>query len=173
MKQITKISIILFAILFTCCEASCTNKVPKSKKKIKKVAYMYLDAMANYRIDNAVPFCTKETREGVIETGRALLQSVDTNYIKSDTPAKITIGDIDLTSDTTAIAHFHKSTPLKEHNGQVDLVKRNGKWKVHIVLNKHKNEYNDLPKQKQEKPEIIQGEINGREILAFPAKQKK
>ena len=84
MKQITKISIILFAILFTCCEASCTNKVPKSKKKIKKVAYMYLDAMANYRIDNAVPFCTKETREGVIETGRALLQSVDTNYIKSD-----------------------------------------------------------------------------------------
>ncbi len=136
---------------------------------------MYLDAMANYKIDDAVPFCTQETQDGVIETGRVLVAAVDPEYIKSDTPATITIGDIDLTSDTTAIAHFHKSTPIKEHNGQVDLVKRNGKWKVHIVQNDSKKEYQDVPKKQkkdQDGPNIINGNINGIDVIAFPPKQK-
>lgn len=137
---------------------------------------MYLDAMANYRIDDAIPYCTKETQESTIETGRSLMAAVDPEYIKSDTPAIITIGDIEITSDTTAIAHFHKSTPIKQHNGQVNLLKRNGKWQVHIVIGGHTEELNDLPQKKDkqnDKPEIIQGNINGQEILAFPAKPKK
>lgn len=176
MRKTAKVSILLIAAFLSFNAASCSNRIPRSKKAIKKVAYRYLDAMANYRIDGAVPYCTTETQQGVLETGRTLVSAIDSNYIKSDTPATITIGDIEITSDTTAIAHFHKSTPLKEHNGQVNLVKRDGKWKVHIVQAKKNDTKDGTQNNKQEtpkEPDIIQGNVNGQEIFGFPPKLEK
>lgn len=109
---------------------SCGNP----KRAIRQAAYHYLDAMANYRVEDAVPFCTQETEEGVIRVGRNLVKAVEPGYIESDTPAKIKIKKVELTSDTAATVSYHKSTPLKKQNGTVNLVLRDGIWKVHILM---------------------------------------
>ena len=107
---------------------SCDN----SKRAIRQAAYHYLDAMANYRVDDAVPFCSQETEDGVIRVGRNLVKAVEPGYIESDTPAKIIIKEVEQTSDTTATVGYHKTTPQKKQNGTVNLVLRDGTWKVHI-----------------------------------------
>ena len=43
--------------------------------------------------------------------------------------------DIIVADDTTATAAFHKSTPTVQQDGTVHLVKRQGRWLVHEVLN--------------------------------------
>lgn len=106
-----------------------------NERKIKKVAYNYLDAMGNYRIKEAYPYATKETQTSTLQViERDILPKTDPNYLKKETPAKITITSARMTSDTTATVLFHKSTPSSEKNNTVDLVKRNGTWYVHVMM---------------------------------------
>lgn len=132
MKKIFKAYIVIITMLL--CVGSATCSCGNPKRTIRQVAYQYLDAMANYRVEDAVPYCTPETQEGVIRVGHNLVKAVEPGYIESDTPAKIKIKKVKITSDTTATVSFHKSTPLKEQNGEVNLVFRNGQWKVHILM---------------------------------------
>ena len=142
MKKIAK-SFVLITLVMACYStafASCSNGNDGGPKKaIKQTALNYLDAMANYRVDDAVPYCTKETQDGVIEFSRNLVKSVQTGYIESDTPAKVRVTKVEMTSDTTAIVHYHKKTPIKNQRGSVLLVQRDGKWLVHILLNRREN----------------------------------
>ena len=171
-----KILVCSLAVVLTGSTMACNSRHNK-EKKIRKAAYHYLDAMANYRVDDAVPYCTAETQNGVLELARSLVKAVQPEYIKSDTPASITVGDIEITSDTTAIAHFHKLTPNKDHNGQVNLVKRKGRWLVHIA-NQQEKSFKDMGNtarqtENDNTPEAVRGNIGGQEIIGFPAKPKE
>ena len=93
------------------------------------------------------------------------MKSVKPGYIESDTPAKVRLTDVEMTSDTTATASYHKKTPIKKQDGTVNLVLRDGKWLVHIVMgSQKKNSDGNAPQQK----ELIHDTINGREVLRFP-----
>ena len=152
--QKNRIILILSALLLCSCISS-----HKNKSVIKEVAYNYSYAMANYRVDDAAPYCTQETQNSVLRKGRELMEMVQPGYIESDTPATITIEKVELTSDTTAIAYYHKITPIKDMRGEVPLVLRNGEWLVHIVL---QSSNNNTPK-----PHTIRDTINGREVIGF------
>lgn len=145
--------------------SSCGNN-RNGVSAVKKAAYGYLMAMANYKVDEAIPYCTIETQNGVLVKSRNMVEQMnrsDSSYIKKDTPAKIEILSVEMINDTTAIAHYHKTTPFpKDMNGQVDLVKRNGQWLVHIVTAEpHQSKDNpDLP-------EMTTKVVNGTVIHGF------
>ena len=132
MKRQFKTTLIVIIMTLSVGTAMCSCGNPK--RAIRNAAYSYLDAMANYRVEDAVPFCTSETQEGVIRVSRNLVKAVEPGYIESDTPAKVKIKKVEQTSDTTATAYYHKTTPQKKQDGKVDLVLRNGVWKVHILM---------------------------------------
>lgn len=131
MKRLTQ-GILLIIAACTVGTATCSCSNPK--KMIKKTAYAYLDAMANYRVDDAEPYCTYETQITTLVTARKMVEAVDPSYIESDTPAKISIKKITVTSDTTATVTYHKKTPIKDMNGELEMLLRNGKWEANVVL---------------------------------------
>lgn len=98
---------------------------------IQDAAYGYLYSMANYDIDSAEPYADSITQETTIGMARMLLPMVDTNYIKSDTPATIEIESVDMIDDTTAQVAYHKKTPIKDFHDTVSVVLHNGRWLVH------------------------------------------
>ncbi|MBO4751888.1 MAG: hypothetical protein J5526_03950 [Bacteroidales bacterium] len=111
---------------------SCTS----DEQKARKAAYNYADAMANYKLDEAEKYATEETINTTITTGKALLQFVDTAYIASDTPAKLEVTNMEMTSDTSAVVSFVKNTPIKQDlRFSVEVRKRNGKWLAHSPQN--------------------------------------
>ena len=118
--------LMIVAVLCTACHSE--------ERQIKEVAYEYGMATANYRIEDAEKYCTAETRETTMVMARSLLAMVDSTYIASDTPAKIEITSVHRTSDTTAIAHYHKLTPRKDFTDSLSLRRREGKWLVHMPL---------------------------------------
>ena len=168
MRKQALITPLSFLAIMIVGSSSCSCGNPK--KKIEKIAYKYLYAMANYRVDDAVPFCTQETLDGVIAQSREMIKNVQKGYIESDTPAKVKILSVEITSDTTAIAHFNKVTPIKEHNGQIDLVCRNGQWLVHVLLPSQKRSNKTTPVQQM--PQSTDTVINGRVIMGFPSQPK-
>ena len=134
------------------------------EKAVRTAALGYLDAMANYRVDDAMPFCTQETQNGVLVTARSLVEGVDTSYILSDTPASVEITHVDMIDDTSAVIFFHKTTPIKSQHGTLDVVKRNGQWLAHI----------DMPvQQEQPKIKIDTVKVNGKEMHLAPMPTRK
>ncbi|MBP5189440.1 MAG: hypothetical protein J6031_00810 [Bacteroidales bacterium] len=136
-----KTNIIPTLLLLLFCTAACTSQgqskkaLQTEKKQIEKVAYGYLDAMGNYRISDAYKYADKETQDKTLRfIEERIMPITDTNYIKKETPAKITITGITITSDTTAETMFHKSTPSSERNNILKLVKRNGKWMADVPI---------------------------------------
>lgn len=121
-----RVGLLLAAVV---CLAACARE----ERVVEQVAYDYSIAMANYRIDDAVPYVTEETN-ATLDLLCDLLQEVPAEYIERDTPAEIEITKVNFTSDTTARAHYHKTTPNKNFNDSVPLLKRNGRWLIHIPL---------------------------------------
>lgn len=114
-------------ILFSACNSN--------ENQIRKIAFGYLDAMGNYRISEAYPYATQETQESTLKyIEEFIMPRTDTNYLKSETPATITITNISITSDTTATVMFHKSTPSSERNNILNMVKRNGEWRANVAI---------------------------------------
>lgn len=58
----------------------------------------------------------------------------DKAYIQSDTPAELEITNLEFTSDTSAIATYHKVTPIKDLTGTLELRKRDGVWLAHTPI---------------------------------------
>ena len=125
MKQFFLILVVAF--LFMCCGCKSDRNLAET------AAYNYSFAMANYQLDEAAKYATVETQNTVIARAEQLLQKVDSSYIKSDTPATIEITDLNFTSDTTAVAIYHKTTPLKNFSGELELRKRDGQWYAHVT----------------------------------------
>jgi uncharacterized protein YceK len=122
--------LISVAILLTGC--SCERAM--ERKAIKEVAYEYSYALGNYRLDDAAKYATTETQKRTLPTAKAMMKMVDSTYIASDTPAEIVITNVRITSDTSATAYWHKTTPRKDLNGTLELRKRNGVWQAHDLI---------------------------------------
>lgn len=128
MKHLKTVITASFVLLLVSCNSD--------DKAIRKTAQGYLDAMGNYEIEAAKPYATKETCEQTLRfVIEYIMPKTDTNYINSNRPATITLGDITHTSDTTATIAYHKKTPIKEENGTLDLVKRNDEWQAQVLIN--------------------------------------
>ena len=67
---------------------------------------------------------------------RTFLSILDSAYIDSDTPAKLEVTNMEMTSDTSAVVSFVKNTPIKQDlRFSVEVRKRNGKWLAHSPQN--------------------------------------
>lgn len=123
--------IILFVLLLACLLPSCHY----DERNAEKVAYAYLNALANYKVEEAKQYATPETCQETLTIAENLVAMVDTAYIISDTPAKIEIQELVIVNDTMAHVKYVKNTPIK-HNmqGELQLVKRNNKWQAHDML---------------------------------------
>lgn len=119
------------AVLLLLASACSTDKA-----EIKKAAYLYADATANYDIDRAEQYCTHETSQSTLKKARVLMKMIDTSFIISDTPAEVSIIACGLTSDSTAYAVYHKVTPIKDFTDSLNLSKRDGRWLVHDPIQK-------------------------------------
>lgn len=118
---------LIAAFLFMCC--GCKS----DRSMAEKAAYNYSFAMANYQLEDAAKYATAETQNTVIVRAGQLLEKLDSSYIKSDTPANIEIESLEFTSDSTAVATYHKTTPIKNFSGELELRKRDGQWYAHVV----------------------------------------
>lgn len=110
--------------------SSCTHDT----KAIEEAAYGYCKAMGEYQFDDAIPFASQLTRQTTINTFKKLLAISDTALLYTNRPATITIQKVETTSDTTAIALYHKHTPIKEIDDTVHLIVEDGKWVVHSPI---------------------------------------
>jgi hypothetical protein len=120
--------------------ASCKSE----EQMAEQAAYAYSYAMANYQVDNAAEYATEETQNTTLIKARVLMKAVGESYVKSDTPAEIEITNLEMTSDTSAIATYHKTTPIKDMTGTLEMRKRDGKWLAHTPLKETK-----MPEQKK------------------------
>ncbi len=145
--------------------SACSN----DEKEIREVAYNYSYALANYKIEDATQYCTKETQETSLAYGLELMKGVSAEYIASDTPATIEIEGIEMTSDTTATAQYHKKTPIKDFMAKVNIVKRDGKWLVHDPMVTTQDSKN------QEEKVVVADTIkrNGKEVVLYHFEPKK
>ena len=127
-----KMKKILFLVISVVVLASCGNN---PQKEIHNTAYGYLDAMGNYRIDDARPYASTLTCERTLDVlQKYILPKTDTNYIVSNTPATIDILGVEVLSDTTAVVSYSKTTPLQVQSGKLDMVKENGRWCAEVII---------------------------------------
>lgn len=125
-----KIHIIAIAFI-SLTAATCGGE----KNLIKNTAYGYLDAMGNYRISDARKYSTPQTQKTTLDyIEQSIMPFVDSADIHRNTPAKITIKNVRIVDDTTAKAYYRKVTPIKTQNDSITLVKRNGEWKVNLLI---------------------------------------
>ena len=125
-----KIKISLLATLCLLFAVACTNK----PNEMEQAAKGYLQAMGNYKMDEAAPYATRQTRENAIPTMKKIMSMADTVYIKQNTPATITIKGSRLLTDTSARVYYHKHTPIKDVDDSVTLLLEEGQWLVDIRL---------------------------------------
>lgn len=104
-------------------------------RDIERAAKGYLDAMGNYRIEEAAPYATQHTREQTLPVMQQLARRSNQDYIKANTPADITIKRVRRIDDTTARAYYHKHTPIEEQDDSVTLLLEEGQWLVDLHLN--------------------------------------
>lgn len=126
--KISSISIIAITVtLFLSC---CSTE----KKAIRDVAYGYVYATSNYEIDKAEPFASASTREHTIPfLKNFLLPITDSNFIKENTPASVTINSIEIDGDT-AWAKYTRTTPKGTKTNTICVIKENGQWLVDVPL---------------------------------------
>ena len=141
------------SISFAACIAFLCIGCTSTQDLVEDVAYKYSYAMANYDVDQAEQYADDETKRTTITTGRGMLTLVDSNYIKSDTPANIEIIATEMTSDTSAVVTYHKTTPIKDFTGTVEVRKRNGEWLVHSPTRVHKEVLPDAVEKSISKPQ--------------------
>lgn len=119
--------LILLSLVFVSCN--------QEKREIKHVAQAYLDALANYKVEEAKPYATSETCNTTLLVAAQLVTMVDTAYIISDTPATIDIQEVVIENDSMAVVKYVKNTPIKhDMQGSLHLVKRDQKWEAHDLI---------------------------------------
>lgn len=118
-------AVALFVLL-----VSCNN----DEKKIIETAQKYLEATANYQIEEAYPYATKATRETTLPyITNIMMPMVDSNYIASNKPATIELDSLLIVGDTAWVL-YTKTTPLRRYINTIYLIKEEGKWLVDVPL---------------------------------------
>ena len=111
--------------------AACNS----DEKEIARAAQGYLDATANYQVEEAMPYANRETREVTLPFIRDKLIPITLpEYIDSNTPATIKLGEIIVIGDT-AVVGYTKTTPIKKLENEILVVKEEGEWLVYMPLN--------------------------------------
>ena len=127
MKATRTTILALLAVLL----ASCNSQ----QKTIGDAAYGYLDAVANYRFDDAYPYASQRTQDVTLRFFKDILTRTDTAYINKNTPAKVTIDQVIVTSDSTAQVVYSKTTPItRQQHDTVDMVREESRWVVEWVI---------------------------------------
>ncbi len=110
--------------------AACNN----DKKEIAQAAQGYLNATGNYLVEDAMPYANKETREKTLPFLRdKLIPMTPQEYLDSNTPATIELGEIVQVGDT-AVVFYTKTTPIKRLESEILVVKEDGQWLVFVPL---------------------------------------
>lgn len=135
MKEDMKLTI--YAICVMLLFSGCASERAAEKKAVKRVAYEYIWSLANFDVNRAEKYASAETKRETLGTARTLMAQTDRKVIEQDLPAKVRITNVKLTSDTTATAVWHKTTPRKKNSREIELRKRNGKWQAHDLLKRH------------------------------------
>lgn len=113
-------------VLLTACNSD--------KKEIARVAQGYLDATGNYLIEEAIPYANQETQEKTLTFLRdKLIPMTPKEYMESNTPATIELGEITIEGDTATVS-YKKTTPIKVLESEIMVVKEEGKWLVFVPL---------------------------------------
>ncbi len=147
----------VFAALSLFALVACKGNL-YNEEEIRTNALGYLQAAGDYHFDEAVPFCTRHTRENTLETFRYLLAHSDTAYINSNRPSVFTIHKICQLDDSTASVHYHKSTPIREVDDSLTLRYEDGHWLADVrlaampVLNREKPQRQAFPRDVKRVP---------------------
>ena len=114
------------------CLAACNS----TEHKVRQNAERYIKAMAEYDFKGARPFATPETQHTTLDFIESnIMPTVDTAFVRQNTPAKITIDSVVFTSDTAARVHFRKSTPIQTNTpATVEMRLRDGEWLAHQMV---------------------------------------
>lgn len=105
------------------------------KTLVKEAAFGYLDAMGNYRVADARPYATPQTQSITLDyIEKSIMPHANQADIARNTPATITIKRVKIINDTTARAYYRKVTPITRQNDSITLVKRDGAWKVSLLI---------------------------------------
>ena len=149
MKRIYFLYTIVISLL---CVVSCSTE----EKQVRQAAMGYLDAMANYRFDDAYAYASKITRDTTLPfITNKLMPMVDSSFLAKNTPATVVIDDVAFLNDTAWVS-YKKTTPIKTLNNTIYLIKEQDRWVVDVVLQLPKKisiggngqqsvEYNDDP----------------------------
>ena len=116
------------AVLLSACGAR------KQKQEIERAAFGYLNAVGNYRFDEAVEYSSSATQRTSIKVFNKMMEMADTAKLMENTPAVITITGVRLLTDTTARAYYHKHTPIKEQTDSLLMVLEEGRWLADVRI---------------------------------------
>ena len=99
------------------------------KKNVENVAQSYLDAITNFKTDEARKYVSPDFEQS-IEMMEIFLSWAHKDTIAALMPNMVTINDVEIIADTAAIVSFHSSNPRQETDAQIKLNKIDGEWKV-------------------------------------------
>ena len=123
-----------FSIMAAICTMCLMTACNSDKKEIARVAQGYLDATGNYLVEEAMPYANKETREVTLPFLRdKLIPMTPQEYMESNTPATIELGEISVKGDTAMVC-YTKTTPIKVLENEIMVVKEEGQWLVYVPL---------------------------------------
>lgn len=124
------IQLILIAAL-SALAACCGSE----KKLVEQSADKYLNAMANYNFTEAGKYATPQTQEVTLNyIEKNIMPYLDSSFMEKNTPAKIRIRKITMTSDSTATVFYHKTTPINRANDSLHLVKIDNVWQASQII---------------------------------------
>lgn len=125
--------LIIMAALLAVAATACTSTAERDAA-IRQAAQGYLDAVGNYRFDQALPYASQITREHTIPTFNRIMQLADTTYTNANQPAVITLGGIRMVDRHTAHIAYHKHTPITEQDDTLMVVREEGRWLAEVEL---------------------------------------
>ena len=128
-----KREITLLIIVLALMAGACTSGNPE-ERAIRHSAKGYLEAVGNYRMDEAIPYATRHTRENTIPIFKRIMFYSDTAYMNSNKPADIKLQRVVMLSDTDAWVYYHKHTPIKDVDDSVYVCLEDGEWLVDVRL---------------------------------------
>lgn len=120
------IAFLTLAVLLLC-SVSCNN-YSKDERAIRKSAQSYLDAMGNYRLDDAAPYASRYTREETLPLFKRVMKYADTAYVNANQPAEIKLLSVRMLDDSAAMVYFHKHTPIKDVDDSVVVIYEDDQW---------------------------------------------
>ncbi len=102
--------------------------------EIADAAYGYLDAVANFRFDDAIPYASPQTQANTIPFFINMLNFVHPDSIAAKLPAEVTLYNVIPVNDTSARVVYRKADKRVDHTDTLDMVLVDGKWTAEVLI---------------------------------------